>query len=105
MVAACRARGLPAPARQAMRRLARGKVYLDLEWPQARLAVEVDGSGHFGGLQPADDDLRINEVLLQDTLVLRVNLLGWRLEPRAYLDQICRAYDSRVTGSRYSATA
>ncbi len=107
VVAACRARGLPEPSRQAVRRLPTGTAYLDLEWHGAKLAVEVDGSGHFWGLQPSDDALRFNEILLQDTLVLRVNLLGWRLDPQAYVDQICRAYFARTgstAGSRYFAT-
>jgi hypothetical protein len=42
------------------------------------------------------DDLRQNEVQLGDELVLRVSLIGWRLVPEAYLDQICAAYWSRA---------
>ena len=91
----CRARGLPPPQRQSVRRLGRGVVYLDIEWPEARLAVEVDGAGHLRGLQMVDDDLRQNAVALGDTLVLRVGLLGWRLTPEPYLDQICAAYWQR----------
>lgn len=95
VVARCRARGLPEPARQSVRRLRRGVAYLDIEWPEARLAVEVDGAGHLRGLQMVHDDLRHNAVALGDTLVLRVGLLGWRLTPEPYLDQICAAYWQR----------
>ena len=35
-----------------MRRLGRGVVYLDIEWPEARLAVEVDGAGLVHLCQP-----------------------------------------------------
>lgn len=92
VVDACLARGLPPPARQTVRRLPGGAAYLDLEWPEARLVVEVDGAGHLRGLQMVDDDLRQNAVAMGDDLVLRVGLLGWRLTPDLYLDQICPTY-------------
>ena len=100
VVAACRRRGLPEPSRQEVRRLPNGTAYLDIAWRQARLVVEVDGAGHARGLQMVGDDLRQNQVQLGDDLVLRVSLVGWRLVPDAYLDQICAAYWSRVAGSR-----
>ena len=58
--------------------------------------VEVDGAGHSRGLHMVDDGLRQNEVVMGDDLVLRVSLVGWRLTPEAYLDQICAAYWRRV---------
>ena len=100
IVAACRRRGLPTPARQEIRRLPGGKIYLDIAWPEARLVVEVDGAGHVAGLQMVNDDLRQNQVQLGDELVLRVSLVGWRLTPDAYLDQICAAYWSRAVRQR-----
>jgi hypothetical protein len=100
VVAACRRRGLPEPTRQEVRRLPDGTAYLDITWREARLVVEVDGAGHARGLQMVGDDLRQNQVQLGDELVLRVTLVGWRLMPDAYLDQICAAYWSRV-GRRF----
>lgn len=94
-VKACRDRGLPEPTRQQIRRLPNGAAYLDVWWEEASLAVEVDGTGHLRGLQMVDDDLRQNEVQLGDDLVLRVGILGWRLVPSRYLDQVCAAYWSR----------
>lgn len=96
VVAACRRRGLPEPTRQEVRRLPNGSAYLDIAWEEARLVVEVDGVGHARGLQVIGDDLRQNAVQLGDELVLRVSLVGWRLMPEAYLDQICAAYWSRA---------
>lgn len=96
VVAACRRRGLPEPSRQTIRRLPGGRAYLDVEWREARLVVEVDGAGHLAGLQPGDDTLRQNAVALGDDLVLRVGLIAWRLDPDPFLDQICAAYWSRV---------
>ena len=95
IVDACVARGLPRPARQGIRHLPGGVAYLDLEWPEARLVVEVDGAGHLRGLQMVDDSLRQNAVALADDLVLRVGLIGWRLTPHLYLDQICPTYWKR----------
>ncbi|MBM6402525.1 hypothetical protein [Phycicoccus sonneratiae] len=99
VAAACLRRGLPPPARQTVRRLPDGRAYLDLEWPEARLVVEVDGTGHLLALATSDDTLRQNSVALGASLVLRVGLLGWRLTPEAYLDQICAAYWHRVQRS------
>ena len=78
-----------------IRRLPNGAAYLDVWWEEAALAVEVDGTGHLRGLQMVDDDLRQNEVQLGNDLVLRVGILGWRLVPNRYLDQVCVAYWSR----------
>lgn len=95
VVAACRRRGLPAPDLQELRRLPSGRTYLDLRWRRARLVVEVDGIGHAWGLAPVDDALRQNAVVLGDDLVLRVPVIGWRLTPDAYLDQIVTAHAQR----------
>ena len=61
--------------------------------------MELDGTGHLKGLQMVDDDLRQNAVQLRDELVLRIGILGWRLTPDRYLDQVCAAYWSRVAPS------
>ena len=100
VVAQLRRRGLPEPDRQVVRLGPNGRCYLDLWWKDARLAVEVDGAGHLSGLQMVDDSLRQNAIALGDDLVLRVGLLGWRLTPQAYLDQIVAAYWQRVGLSR-----
>lgn len=95
-VHACRLRGLPEPSHQVVRRGRGGKYYLDIRWDRARLTVEVDGTGHVHGLTQMTDDLRQNEIVLGQDLVLRVGLIGWRLHPEAYLEQVVRAYWSRV---------
>lgn len=94
-VQACLKRGLPPPSRQAVRRLPGGRAYLDVEWEEAKLAVEIDGAGHLFGLQPTFDTLRHNDIALRDTLLLRVDLIGWRIMPDAYVDQVSHAYFSR----------
>ncbi|KNX39119.1 hypothetical protein [Luteipulveratus halotolerans] len=89
--ALCRERGLPEPTRQSVRTLSSGRAYLDVEWVELGVAVEVDGSYHFQGLQPVEDALRHNEVAAEGTVVLRVPLLGIRLAPGRFLDQVERA--------------
>lgn len=97
VVEACMRRGLPRPSRQVVRRTSLGRAYLDIGWEEARLAVEVDGAGHAAGLEGLRDSLRQNAVQLEsDELVLRVDLLGWRLDREPYLRQICTASWSRV---------
>lgn len=83
----CRGRGLPAPERQAVVQGKDGRWYLDARW-RAGLVVEVDGAQHQQGLAPVDDMLRQNDVAIGDDMVLRVPLVGLRLCPDAFLDQI-----------------
>lgn len=89
--ALCRSRGLPEPTRQAVRITAQGRAYLDAEWEEFGVAVEIDGSGHAVGLAPVEDALRQNEVTLQAERVLRLPLLALRIAADAFLDQVERA--------------
>lgn len=91
---ACRARRLPEPDRQAVRRGPRGRIYLDVRWRNG-LVVEIDGAAHHWGLAVADDGLRTNHLALTEELVLRIELLGWRLHEREYMDQVCAGYRLR----------
>jgi hypothetical protein len=87
----CRGRHLPEPDRQAIQRGPRGRIYLDARWRAARLVVEIDGSQHVAGLALVQDNLRQNEVALSGDIVLRISLLGLRLDGDAFLDQVERA--------------
>ena len=89
---ACRRRGLPPPDRQVVVETNRGRVYLDVRWSSIGLVVEIDGAGHQWGLAPAGDTLRQNTVTLAGDMVLRIDLVGWRLRPNDYLDQVCAAH-------------
>jgi very-short-patch-repair endonuclease len=94
----CRRRGLPEPSRQAVRRASRGRVYLDVEWEEIGLAVEIDGSGHRSGLAVTDDNLRQNELVLEDRRVLRIDLIGLRVATDSFMDQVCAAHAACVRG-------
>lgn len=87
----CRQRGLPEPDRQVVRRTARGRIFLDVRWRQARLVVEIDGSHHGWGLAMVSDHLRQNEVALRRDIVLRITLLGLRVAADDFFDQVERA--------------
>jgi very-short-patch-repair endonuclease len=98
--AMCRRRGLPEPTRQVLRRGPRGKIYLDVEWEDIGLVVEIDGSQHVVGMAPTDDALRSNAVVLGRRMVLRMTLLGLRLTPEEFMDQVCEAHRQRSNGRR-----
>lgn len=100
--AACRARGLPEPDRQEIRRGPRGAVYLDVRWRNG-LVVEIDGAAHRWGLAVADDTLRANAVSLTQDTVLRIELLGWRLWQERYMDQVCAGFWMREAAARRTA--
>lgn len=90
--AMCRARGLPEPTRQAVRRGPGGRVYLDVAWEDVGLVVEIDGGHHALALNPVDDALRQNEVVIAGERVLRIPVIGLRLAPERFLGQVARAH-------------
>jgi very-short-patch-repair endonuclease len=87
----CRRRGLPEPERQVLRKDARGRYYLDLYWPEHRLVVEIDGIHHAWAENVIGDALRQNSLALSGDTVLRLPLLGFRLTPDDFFDQIAAA--------------
>ena len=88
----CRRRVLPEPSRQAVRTTPTGRIYLDVAWEDIGLVVEVDGGHHAAALAPVDDALRQNDVVLSGSTVLRIPVIGLRLEPDRFLDQVVRAH-------------
>jgi very-short-patch-repair endonuclease len=83
-----RRRGLPPPDRQVLRRDKRGRYYLDLYWPEFKLVVEVDGIHHTWVENVVDDALRQNSLAIGGDTVLRLPLLGLRLNPDEFFQQI-----------------
>lgn len=84
----CRRRGLPEPTRQVVRRTRAGRYYLDVLWERWGTCVEIDGIHHDWAENVVDDALRHNAVTLQATTVLRLPLLGLRVAPEAFFEQI-----------------
>lgn len=81
-------RGLPAPARQVLRKDRRGRYYLDLYWPDLGVVVEIDGIHHAWAENVVDDALRQNALVLDGDVVIRLPLLGLRLRPDDFFEQI-----------------
>ncbi len=98
----CRTWGLPAPSRQVVRHGPNGRIYLDAAWEGLDWAVEIDGAHHFWGVTPTEDTVRQNEVVLAGERVLRMTLIGLRLEPDRFMQQLVRALTS--ADSMYSAS-
>lgn len=91
--ALCRTRGLPEPTRQAVRSGRDGRAYLDALWEELGLHVEIHGAHHMEGLTGIDDALRGNDLQLKDPdlVTMVIPVLGLRLQPDAFLDQVERA--------------
>ena len=86
-----RARGLPEPDRQLVRRGRNGHYYLDALWTRFGVALEVDGIHHVAADSIVGDALRQNELSLQGLTVLRLPLLGLRARPDEFFAQIEQA--------------
>lgn len=91
----CRRHGLPEPELQRIRHESSGRRrYLDASWRRGDgrlVVVEVDGAVH---LQPRtwfEDQLRQNELVLGDSLVLRFPSVVVRTEEAAVVAQLRRA--------------
>ncbi len=92
--ALCRRRGLPRPTRQKVVRRPGGRYYLDVCWEQWKLAVEIDGVQHEAVQASIPDALRQNAVTNGGLRVLRIPVLGLRVAPDAFLDQVEEALRS-----------
>ena len=72
----------------------KGSLLLDLYWPELKLVVEIDGIHHAWAENVVGDALRQNSLALAGDTVLRVPLLGLRLEPDEFFAQIAEAIAS-----------
>ncbi|WP_457208798.1 hypothetical protein, partial [Nocardioides sp. P5_C9_2] len=91
----CRMRGMPEPTRQSIRRGRDGRYYLDVEWADHGLVVEIDGVHHDEAGTVVPDALRHNEVALGGSVVLRLPLLGWRVARDDFMEQVERGLRAR----------
>lgn len=93
----CRRRGLPEPSRQVMRKSGRRRVYLDVEWEDLGVVVEIDGGHHLEPLHSLDDSLRQNDVTIGHRIVLRVPCLGLILDEDRFMAQVVGVVNSRLS--------
>lgn len=91
VVTELRRRGLPSPSRQVLRRDRQNRYYLDLYWPEWKLVVEIDGIHHAWAENVVSDALRQNALSLSGDTVLRLPLLGMRLQADDFFGQIEQA--------------
>jgi hypothetical protein len=104
VAAECRRRGYPEPNRQVLRRGPRGKYYLDVTWDEWGVVVEIDGIQHSWAQNIVHDAVRHNDIALTRKVVLRVPLLGLRLDADTFYAQIEQALrDGGWTGLPVSA--
>lgn len=91
----CRAHGLPEPVRQLVRVDGAGlRRYLDASWRRADgrlVVVEIDGALHLSPRRWWQDQLRQNELMLADALVLRFPSVVVRTEPSLVIAHLRRA--------------
>ena len=88
MVRGCRERGLPGPDLQVVRQTRSGNYYLDARWRRWGVVVEVDGIQHAWVENVIDEAIRHNAVATSSDLVLRLPVLGLRVCPDAFFEQI-----------------
>jgi hypothetical protein len=86
----CRDFGIPEPDRQTRRTGAGKTFYLDADWTQYDVIVEIDGVHHLDPGQVLEDAVRQNELTLGRSRVLRIPLIGLRATPALYLGQLSR---------------
>lgn len=95
----CRRHRLPRPSRQVIRRGPHGRAYLDVYFDDYGLVVEIDGIHHQLGMNPVDDALRQNDLTLGANAVLRIPLLGVRLQAGRFMAQLMRGLRDRGWGA------
>lgn len=103
MVRGCRERGLPAPDLQVVRKAMSGSYYLDARWRHWGVVVEVDGIQHTWVENLVADAIRHNAIATSSDLVLRLPVLGLRLCPDAFFEQIGQALALRGWSGRPAA--
>ena len=118
-VSECRRRGLPVPDRQVVRRAPTGTYFLDARWGEFGVVLEIDGIQHSEVTRLVGDALRQNDVALSGDLILRLPLLGLRLQPDAFFAQVAdalrgrgwnpskaaRRHPARTAGTTYGMTS
>ena len=83
---------LPAPVCQHPVKLAKGRAYLDLAYPDAMLAIEADSYRHHSSLSDwSRDRTRNNELIAMGWRILPVTFADVATRPAAVADQIRRA--------------
>lgn len=92
---AMRARGLPEPTRQALRRRPSGNEYLDADFEDYDVALEVDGAQHDLPWARLADTVRDIALATEGRAVVRIPLVAWRLGREQVLDALEALFTAR----------
>lgn len=92
---AMRGRGLPEPTRQAIRNRSSGVQYLDADFPEYDVTLEIDGPQHDLPAARLQDLLRDVALVVEGRTILRIPTLAWHLDERAVLDALEELFASR----------
>lgn len=95
VAAAMRRRGLPEPARQALRRRPSGRQYLDADFPDHEVTLEIDGPQHDEPEARLQDLLRDVGLAAEGRTTIRIPMIAWRLGEAAVLDALAELFASR----------
>jgi hypothetical protein len=87
--------GLPEPVRQRVLQRLGGRHYLDADWEQYEMSVEVDGIPHVDVANWEADLDRANEIAINGRTLLRFTSYAIRHNPRAVAAVLTRALASR----------
>jgi very-short-patch-repair endonuclease len=86
----CREYGLPEPDRQVRRRGPDGVFYLDSAWTAYDAVVEIEGLHHLEAAQVMADASRQNELTIGNDRVVRIPVIGLRVDSDHYMAQVAR---------------
>ncbi|TFV85668.1 DUF559 domain-containing protein [Blastococcus sp. CT_GayMR16] len=90
--------GTPPCEQQYRPLLPRGPVRLDAAWPEAKIAVELDGAAFHSSPEARERDLRRDAALAAlGWVVLRFSYRGLMREPEACRADIRAAYRTRIS--------
>ena len=90
----CRRFGLPEPDRQVRRRGPDGVFHLDSAWSAYDAVVEIEGLHHLEAAQAMADASRQNELTIGNDRVVRIPVIGLRVDPDHYMTQVARLLQS-----------
>ena len=90
-----RGRGLPEPARQVLRRRPSGTEYLDCDFDEYGVTMEIDGAGHDEPEQRLSDLVRDISSATKGRTVVRLAMVAYSLDRERVLDALEELFASR----------
>ena len=92
---AMRARGLPEPDRQRLRRRPSGRQYLDADFDDYEVTLEIDGPQHDEPTARLEDLVRDIGLATDGRTVVRIPMVAWRLGEERVLDALEELFSAR----------